>query len=454
MKNYVIEFVRKCIRFAIRNKLYFLLKVLFTAMIKQYNEDGSYNRVVKKNLNSKVTVLALNPDQFRGDLEVLAKEQDFNILRIHVGWERIVESAFYPPSANALHYYKPDGDEVIIRAQKECREFLRNLLLYVYKKIPVDCIIISNVRFIEDLDWCFVSRELGVKVILMFREGLMMYERVYDSTVGRHTKFGKFQGDHIIAHNNVSKKMFIEAKFASPDSISVKGILRMDKYIKMIKSSEKMNASKKINLSRFKIVLFYFGYDKDNLGKETEFGYSPPGVPYEIYRDTNLALLYLAQDNPQIDIVLKPKPKDIQSGQFKQLVEREGLNLSQIPNFSVQPDVNVHELILESDIIIGLQTTAILEAAIAKKCIILPFFKKFRESEWSARFGYRQYLDLFLVADDRNDLRHLIQKNIGQYEPSDDVQVKRNDLFEEYLSSLKGDAAKQYANTIKSIVGR
>lgn len=415
-------------------------------VIRQYNSTGQIRKRKKNVQGDNITILSLNPDMFRGDLEVLSKQKELNVLRIHVGWERLIISSFYPERADALDYYNPTKDEIIEKAQAECRDFLRVLLQYLYKRIPIDCIVIPNVRYLEDLDWCYVSRELGVRIILMFREGLMMFERGYLGTLGRQKKFGKFQGDHIIVHNNVSKKMFVESGFANPDIVSINGVLRMDDFIKKIKNKKETGKHRK------RVTLFYFNYDNSNEGFSTEFGYSPPGVPYELYKDTNLALINLAKMHPDIDVVIKPKPKDYESGHFQKLIKEEGVDLAVIKNYSIEPNANVHNLILGSDVIIGLQSTAILESAIAGKVIIMPYYEKFRKSEWSDRFGYRNYLGLFKVASDSKELLHLIHESFSRRVIPDDVQRKRNDLFEEYISSLNGNAANLYLDTIKKVM--
>ena len=447
MKNRILEAFRIIFRLAVRLRLYPVLKPWYLFMIKQYDSNGSYRSIDKNSFEGKLNILSLSPDVFRGDLEVLGKQEDLNVFRIHHGWQRLISYAFYPEGMDVMKYYNADQYENIKVAQDRCRAFLRVLLPYLYSKVPVDCIVIPNVRYLEDLDWCYVSKELGKKVVLMFREGLMMFDRGYSGTMERHKRFGKYQGDHIIVHNNISKKMFVESGFARPEIVSINGVLRMDDFIRKIKNNTKA-PQRKI------VTLFYFNYDKNSAGKQTATGYSPPGVPFEIYRDTILTLIMFARNNPDVDVVIKPKPKDIESGQFTNLIHEEGIRIDDLKNLKILPEANVHDLIISSSVIIGLQTTAILESAIAGKAIIFPYFKKFRESEWSQRFGYKNYLDIFDNADDTEDLQQKISNYLNGYKLSNEVQNKRNQLFEEYLSSLQGNATKLYVNTIKQVVGK
>ena len=434
------EFLKKLLRFIIRYRFYFILKPLYFLVIRKIYPERSIENIS----SNKINILALSPGIFRGDLEILSNSNEVNMYKIHHGWQRLITHAFYPKNTDATDYYRKSKPKDLIEAQNKLREFLTVLLTYLYSKIKIDIIVIPNVRYLEDLDWCFVSRSLGIKIVLMFREGLIMFRRGYEGTLNRHKMFGSFEGDHIIVHNQITRKMFIESGFAEARQISVNGMLRIDELIKKV-NSEKYH-------TKNQITLFYFRCDKNPFGRRVSGSYVPPGVPCKIYKDTILCLIDLARSDASLNVVIKPKPKDFANGELIKFLEDNQVSLDQIPNVKILPYENVHDLIIESKVIIGLQTTAILEAAVANKPIIFPYFDEFRNSAWSKRFGYKKYLDLFSAASSKDDLEKKILSYMKKYTISNEVRKQRNNLIEKYLSSLSGNATSLYLRSLRGVI--
>ena len=166
-------------------------------------------------------------------------------------------------------------------------------------------------------------------------------------------------------------------------------------------------------------------------------------------------MIYFALRYPEIDVIVKSKNKDYPEAlnYYENLcLEYFDRRLSSISNFVLTSRLNAHDLILSASVVIGLQSTTLLEAAIAEKSIIIPYFKFIRQSSYVQYLGYAPYFDLFEVADDAKDLVRLIILRLQKNDLSPQVLQKRKEVFERFVSNLEGKASENYVRVIRHFV--
>jgi hypothetical protein len=320
----------------------------------------------------------------------------------------------------------------------------------LYNTLEVDVVITPNIRYMCDLDWLFVTQKLGVPSLVLFRESLLASQWDYSAVVDRHKKFGKLLTDHVIAHNQIIANTFIDSGIATKSDISVCGNLRMDKLQQRIEDSSLVNRKTAV----LKVVLFYFGPQSNRYGSEE---YS------KLVEETISAFLLLAKTRSDVEFVLKPKreqlsletgvDKRLQSDPYR-VLERIDPTYRELTNFSVQPDMDVHNLLLSSTVVCGFYSTVLFEAALARKPVVLPFFDYFRESPFSKHYPLVDHLDLFDVALSKEQFISTILKYL-EWPPEvpifDDLfHKKRRKTFEKYISPIDGDVCRR---TIDAIIG-
>ncbi len=417
----------------VRGRLFFILVPMYCKIIENYS---------KKYRNSSVTnapvVLALHMELFRGDLEELSERGDFQIFAMPQCWQSRIVSQFYPVGTTTIEYYNSDNFPCVAKSKKKCEKFMEGFLKRLYKKLPVKIVILPNVRYLNDLDWARVSKMLGVAYVLLFREGLIMSEKDFHAPVRRHKKFGEFEGSHIIVHNQASKDMFLRTKFIDENKISICGVLRMDKFFRDI-NNNKASCKKQV-------TWFYFGEDHDCLG---------PQDPFRVHDSVFDQFIAMAKENSDVRFVIKPKLKKLNRNGIKHIeraYKRNSIDESTLPNLKIMPNADVHELILDSKVIVGLKSTTVFEAMIAKKNIVVPHFESLRNSEYSDYFGLRDRRDLFFIADDPAHFKKLVIECLNKEGITKKMMSEREAIFEKYISPLDGSAYGRYKQVLKQFI--
>ena len=439
----LFKFIGKSfVSFLIKWHFVSLLLPIYCRSIRQVLPDGTRVGFVRKRARDKYVILALKHDMYRNDLEVLASSPDFYILEIF-RLQYLIASTFYPSvKVQECVFFNPSEGSNIDIGRKRCRSFLYKFLASFYKRVPVDCVVSANDRNRGDFDWGVVSQKLNVPYIIMFREGLMMTKYSHDLVIERVRSKGKFQGAHFIARNEALKNAYLEAGFVESDRISVCGTLRMDSLLTKINKNENYG-------NRKMVVYFHFSHRHACFGdKEGN---------YKLFRDANLVLAKLALSLPNVDFVVKPKiqVKGALWNEpiFRQVFSKEGIDIDKIANFNIKPLADVHELILRADVVCGgMNSTVVLESAVAGKPVVLPCFKSYRESVEFDRFTYHKYLHLFDIADDAEDFRQRILSRLDNPDIAPDIQKERERLFERYVSPLAANAAENYRKIFVRII--
>ena len=112
-------------------------------------------------------------------------------------------------------------------------------------------------------------------------------------------------------------------------------------------------------------------------------------------KEVTKTMIKLAKKNPKIKFIFKGK---LSYG--NRLIDK--LNKKKLPNnIKLHKGGTAENLINESDLIIGFNTSAVMEAMIAKKYVLIPFYKKYRKMPYS---HYVHKYNKKVLADSNIDL--------------------------------------------------
>ncbi|MBO06242.1 MAG: hypothetical protein CMI58_04310, partial [Parcubacteria group bacterium] len=252
MKKIINNIIKCSIKLMVKLGVTWPLVLIYARMIKEVMP------VNRKDFKKAKTLLALNPNRFRGELEALAATNDFRVLKVPLGWQCKVLSLFWPKNTNKKYfkerYFNPEGDREIIELQTKFRSFLKIFLKALYKKLSINGVIGAGVWYIQDYDWGWMSKEIGVPYIVLHRENLVTAPKHREHYLNRFKRIYKFRGNHIIVHSLVMKELLIQSGYVSPDKVSVMGCIRMDNFIAQLKNLNKLPKARK------KVLLFSFHY--------------------------------------------------------------------------------------------------------------------------------------------------------------------------------------------------
>ncbi len=430
----------------IRFRLYSLMVLLYSLVIKERMANGRLCRLSSNSDNDKLTVLALYPEHFRGDLDVLAGTGEFRVLQVPVHWQTRLIFQFYPKNVSRLAIHNPSPDESLYKSKKELRSYLTVFLSKLYKKLEVHCVISSHIEHIENLDWAEISKKIGVPYIALHRECLTIGQFTKDKVKKRIEKLNsRFNGNHMAVHNETCRQLYIDIGYVKPGQISSVGCLRMDNFVKEINKNNNHKAQRK------KVLLVPFL--PINYILELEVYHKYARYVHDVYK----ALIIFAIRHSGIDLIIKTKPKEY-SSVYSFVINILGelkIKIEEIGNLYVRSDIDIQELLFEIDIVCGIKSTVLLEAAIAGKPIIFPYFKEVQNPTfeyWIPYLGIDEYSSIFDIAENEEDLESLILKRLKSPIIDKNIMDVRKACFEKYVSSLKGDTKEKYSALIKQVV--
>jgi hypothetical protein len=451
---------------AVKRKMFFLILPLFRFLIiKERRSDGSEIRFVQKSSSTKeeIIVLALGADGFRGDLEMLATAPNMTVLRVNREWQYRLISSFYSPALQAAQLIsirhnnaQRTSDPEVWAAKKQSQEFFFEFLGKLYKKLHVRAVILYNNRFLADLDWADVSSRLGVKSIILFREIPSLIKSDIKLSKERLKLFGKFRGDHIIVAIEGTKKCFVEPGFARDDQVTVCGIMRMDRLIRMPKATQTKKTPPVIVMFWWSILL----YDSPEWRR----------LSYDALR----AFVDLAKENPNAKFIIKPKPVNLWSKEAfaddrvnsVKVIESKN-NTAELPldkictqlypnwehdtNLVISPYKDVHELISEASVVCGVQSLTLLESALVGLPVVVPFFDYFRKSADGNRYAYERFLGLFDATGSVEEFKEKILWRLSDARIDVNTQRRREGVFSKEVCDLSGTAVERTANLIRTL---
>ena len=122
-------------------------------------------------------------------------------------------------------------------------------------------------------------------------------------------------------------------------------------------------------------------------------------------------LQHLLFKNPETNFVIKTKFVNIWHNEIENaLFDILGKNVKDIPNLIVTASIPAQELIKKAKLVIGLNSTTILEAKLLNTPVVLPIFKEAKEKYFKSNIFFQKYFDIFTVINNPKDLLKIINK--------------------------------------------
>jgi hypothetical protein len=330
------------------------------------------------------TVVILPKEGFTED--VMTALADADAIKV-VALPRIVVKLLAAPF---LPYFIDDNNYASCGAEYDAPKLrYRRLLFAVFETVlrvrRIDAMISGNFSYATERELASAMEELGVPFIALHKENLKtpgrveFFERIY------RERRGPFIGRKILVYNEIERDLQIRAGVAEPARIAVTGMPRLDR----------MHAWRRGNASTVQCnhILFFVFSSATGMPRVARKGGTPGQVYFEdeenddgdisltrLSAGTCRALLRIALDNPDIEIVVKSK------GRRRDLNETAALfgfeTEEELPsNMHVVHGGDVLDLIAEASVVCGFNSTALLEAAAAGKPVVMPWFEEAESPE-------------------------------------------------------------------------
>ncbi len=311
-------------------------------------KEVKVNNVSKTN---GITLLAINHSRFRGDLEVLT-QSGFKVYIMPYEWQTRIFHA-YRDLESKKEFKTPPTDSSISTDRFRVRKYLPHLLRKIFYKKSIDCVIGAGLFYNQDLDWGAATTSIGYPYVIFHRENLVVNKDTYLDAVKRAKLLNEmgFFGTAIVFQNKVMKGIYDKYSGVSANKIHALGATRMDQYVRDVRS-------KKNTLNNSRITLFTFPTSNCILPENyNNFGW------HKLHKEVHTSFVELAIQNPEIEFVIKHKGVEWEETEAL-LSELSAFNITNLKIYG-ELSYDTHKLILESDVVTGFCSTALLESAIA-----------------------------------------------------------------------------------------
>lgn len=344
----------------------------------------------------------------------------------HRYFTAIAEAVFPKPVFTGLEaYYRPEFASY--REQYAARARAR--LLELYGIFRFDLVLAPSDTFFWIRAVIDAVHELGLPFVVLQKEATVT-EAIMGEMARELGALFPFIGDWMLVSSEFHRRFWIDTG-APSEIVSVTGQPRFDFY----REPDRWKSFKKLGLDvdpRKRTVLF-FTYDAS--------AYLPMWVreglaPWlQMREETEEALLTLARERGH-NIVVKPhpQPSEDQTDHLEALAKNPGV-------FAVDGQADSRQLIVNSDVIIGFQSTVMFEAMAARKPTIYTYWTRPVLEAGDSILPFHRMGDALGIAHSADELIDLVR---GAAPSSTDASTQARDrIFEHYLGPLDGRATER-----------
>ena len=324
----------------------------------------------------RVLALNLNKPGFLEDIEEsLLSDDAFEV----VCWPnyalKACASALLAPQLNNKRY--ASDDPRIEGSKLAYRQFLSAMWKHLRSIQKIDAVISANFGYFAQREFGAALKENETPLVVLHKENVKSPARVEYWRPIYRTR-GAFEGSRILVYNATERDLQADTGVADRSQIDVTGMPRLDRIHRWRRANAGIPRD-----SRDQQVLFFSFWRKEKLtatervteartriddadGEWAELAWT------KLCEGTHTAIVELARQRPQTRVVIKTKAFSRRVEDILGILNTTGDALP--PNLSVVSGGDPFPLISESDVVIGFNTTALLEALAAGKPVIVPQF--------------------------------------------------------------------------------
>jgi glycosyltransferase involved in cell wall biosynthesis len=346
----------------------------------------------------RLLILNSGKDEFFQDIEASFPEgSDFE----PVYWPSYalgcIADEILAPSLRHNNYIttNPDAEQSKLRY----RSFLKRLWKHHQAAYRIDAVIGANFGYRIQREFATALESAGTPFIVVQKENLnasgparrAVWHRIYKE------KRGPFGGRKILVYNDIERDLEVSSGIIDAQNVVVTGMPRLDK----LHQWRRDNAGPAKNIGTPQVLFFAFSL-QEKLPKAQPIESSVTGQSWgSFWEQTHRAILALARENPDIRIVVKTKGNARQDTATYQILQNGELPA----NLKIVSGGDARDLITESHVVIGFNTTGLLEAIAIGKPVITPRFGEACDETM------REFiLDLGDAVDYADSLQQIVEK--------------------------------------------
>ena len=281
------------------------------------------------------------------------------------------------------------------------------------------------------------GRAVGVPFFALHKEN-MKDPVIHEASIERYRNSQyKFVGNRIFLFNKLEREVLLKAKVCGEQQISVVGGLRMDGIFHRLKNACVPKPKRQVVLFSFHhcVGLLKIPGLKGFFNDQTDEGF------IEYFDQVHGAMAALARDYPDITVYIKPKWSQQWIDQIKMAIDRnKGINADNISNLKITAEVPAQCLIEQSAVIVGINSTTLLEAKLYNRPVVVPLFAEAAGKYYDKHVYFQNYLEVFNVVRSMNDL---IPGILAELEGAAPIRKMPKAMVEDYLGFFDGKTCQR-----------
>ncbi len=400
--------------------------------------------------------------RFRHDVDLIGAERRLTLLELPVADLQAVSALFStrpPLETHEAYYYFLETDERCWAEREKLADFVQKVCRSLAHRLSLDAAISPGVFYEYEIPWSAGFRDIGKQFVAVHKEFTVMGPENMQERIKRFAQQRrKFHGTGVYVVNELAARLFTESGIAQTDQVKVVGLPRMDALFQRFdtRNPDCQPVSEKKEGKQITMFSFaHYGGDLEPGERRSKLfsKYDHEGF-VRLFNEVHGMMGRLALNFPDAKFVIKPKnvvdwwTTEIDAA----IVAATGRHVGEIPNLSVE-DRPPHDLLAESDAVIGFNSTVLLESKIARKTTILPLF-----AEATDRYPDNVYLkenaDIFICPNSAEAMESVLrQVLLGEAVAEPASQKRVSEVLNFYLGYSDGNCTRRFIDEFCAAIG-
>lgn len=384
----------------------------------------------KKKFKKKINVLVLNKDRFDKSQYLFEKLDHYHLYYLPVKiqsllltkWQRQLNNLSnknYNNNRAKINLLNNSNTE-ISKIRDEYLKFLEKLLPRIFRILDIKILFSGSVHYIQDHDIATVAKNLNIPFVIFHRENIFLTNAQEKFQIKQYQNYVNSNADIIFVNNQITKDI-IKKKIGKRSKIVI-----IPKYLKNNKLKNNENF----------ITLFSF---TNNYGIGALNFFNNNIRWHKLFYAVHLNFFKLVEKYPKKKFIIKIK----WTGNWQKSVLNiwdKNFNKPFPRNLKIlDENYESTDIIKKSKFIISFNSTAILEAGLLKKEVIIPnFFECNNRLLGKFSFGNNaEARKFFKIADTEISFKKLIEKEIQRKKSYSSLKLSKKIFINKMLNVSK-----------------
>ena len=437
--KYKYDFLFFLFKFFFKLKIDFLASIFLILSIKEFKELN--------NKNSKKKILIFFKSGGVDDLRFAFskyRNHDFKFYHMQRRFFRVIFDNYFKFS-NLRDYHYIIKNKKLEFALKNYNHKISKYIKLINRYYHFKAYVSFNPFYMTDREIQKICSELKIKFISFHKEcvGSPLEDKIFEYLY--KNKIEKFMGSSISVYSEKEKNLIIKSKFAKKNQVVVTGSPRCDisySYRKL-KPDEKTIVYYMIENYRgapWHLIETLSDAAKNNLIRKIGYNKSVFKINWkELSEKTLKYCVNFARKNKNIKLIIKGKQISHQKNDLP----------NDLPeNITFVNSGAGHHLLKKAKIVIGFNTTAVLEGVLANRDIIIPYFdtKKMKKNkDLVMDFNTKQY-----AVQSEDKFYKKLNFHLNKKYHFRELNKKEKNILKKFVGNSDGNSSKKLSDFLKN----